>query len=383
MSTRKRKVNASSTSRTAENVGPSQIRHHPRPQTTSSTRTAFIAIILVLIVGAVYYYTRSTGYKNDEEAAALSSAEERDASIFFVQDIPGKGKGVIAARDIEPGELIIYEKPLFIVPLKISVSPSSLIYSNLQRIDVHDREAFFNLSYVNLPPNVDPEEDTAEVALAIFQTNAVAAGDGVGIFPRMARLNHGCSSAFNVVYTWREGEAALVVHALKGVKEGQELLTTYSTMKKPRAERRAYLREHYGFECQCHVCSLSDTESKASDGRLVAISDLYGRFGTWGQGSINGKEAIDIVKRIWVLGDEEGYYSERGQLAADAAWVAAAHWDATATREWAQVALQWFIYEVGSDSEQAESMRVLMVDPERHHSWGTRKKMYTIGRPDY
>ncbi|KAG7088604.1 hypothetical protein E1B28_012578 [Marasmius oreades] len=364
-SSRKRKAPGT----VANKAGPSHIPHRTKPQTTSWTRTVFIAIILVTITGTLYYYPIS----NDDKETPV---EERDASIFSVQDIPGKGKGVIAARDIQQGELIIYEKPLFIVPPKISVSPSSLIHSNLQRVDPRDRPAFFNLSYVNLPPEVDPEEDEAEVALAIFQTNAVAAGGGVGIFPRMARLNHGCSSAFNVVYTWREREGALVVHALKGVKKGQELLTTYSTMRQPRAIRRAYLREHYGFECQCQVCSLSDAESKASDARLVAISDLYSRFGTWSEGSINGKQAIDIVKQIWTLGEEEGYFSERGQLAADAAWVAAAHWDAGATREWAEVGLEWYSYELGSDSEPAESMRALMGDPERHHAWGSRERMY-------
>ena len=91
-----------------------------------------------------------------------------------------------------------------------------------------DRQAFFNLSYVNLPPDVDPDVDEADVALAIFQTNAVAAGEGVGIFPRMARLNHGCSGAFNVVYTWREKEGVLVLHALKHITKGQ--VSTESTM---------------------------------------------------------------------------------------------------------------------------------------------------------
>ena len=85
-----------------------------------------------------------------------------------------------------------------------------------------DRQAFWNLSYVNFPSNLSPGEHPDEVALAIFQTNSVAAGDGVaGIFPLMARLNHGCSGAFNVVYTWREREGVLVVHALKYVKKGE------------------------------------------------------------------------------------------------------------------------------------------------------------------
>lgn len=62
-----------------------------------------------------------------------------------------------------------------------------------------------------------------------------------------------------------------------------------------------------------------------SDKRLRAISDQYERFATWGAGSISGKEAIRIVRDIWKLEDEEGYWSERGRLAADAAWVAASH----------------------------------------------------------
>ncbi|KAK1236263.1 hypothetical protein PQX77_000497 [Marasmius sp. AFHP31] len=261
------------------------------------------------------------------------------------------------------------------------MSPSALLYSNLQRVDPRARQAFFNLSYVNLPPDVDPDVDEAEVALAIFQTNAVAVGEGVGIFPRMARLNHGCSSAFNAVYTWREKEGALVVHALKRITKGQELLTTYATMKKPRDFRRAYLREHYGFECQCDVCSLPQELSKASDERLVAISDLYSRFATWGHESIDGKEAIDVVKKIWSLGDEEGYFSERGQLAADAAWVAAAHSDAMATREWAKLAIEWYSYELGSDSELTEHMKTIVENPQLHRSWAVRGSL-SVGRPD-
>jgi len=78
-----------------------------------------------------------------------------------------------------------------------------------------------------------------DVALSIFQTNSVSAGqNSVGIFPRMARLNHGCSSAFNVVsslvacflckklnvnkvYSWRPRDHVLVVHALKNITAGE------------------------------------------------------------------------------------------------------------------------------------------------------------------
>jgi len=40
---------------------------------------------------------------------------------------------------------------------------------------------------------------------------------------------------------------------------------------------------------------------------------------------MEGPEAMDHIRNIWQLEEEEGYWSERGQLAADAAWIAAAH----------------------------------------------------------
>ncbi|KAF5350822.1 hypothetical protein D9757_013544 [Collybiopsis confluens] len=191
----------------------------------------------------------------------------------------------------------------------------------------------------------------------------------------MARLNHACSSAFNVVYSWREKEGVLVVFALKNIGKGQELLTTYTDTKKSRDDRRAYLRHQYSFHCTCNVCSLADDESQQSDKRLMTMSELHGRFVTWGSGAIDGEEAIGFVKRIWEVGDEEGYWSERGRLAADAAWVAAAHQDAASLQAWAKVAEEWFGYEVGVDSVQVEEMRAVQARPESHTAWGNRLAM--------
>ncbi|KAF8967087.1 hypothetical protein BDZ97DRAFT_1656788, partial [Flammula alnicola] len=208
--------------------------------------------------------------------------------------------------------------------ITVNSSPSLLIAGELQKLPLHEKQAFLDLSYVNFPRDLDPEENPDEVALAIFQTNGVSAGENVGVFPRMARLNHGCSSAFNAVYFWREDEKILVIHALKDIRKGQELLTTYTNSKRPRDERRAYLSKQYGFLCTCDVCSLPDELSKASDERLSKISALYEAYATWGS-KIDGVEAINHIRKIWQLEDEEGYWSERGQLAADATWVAAAH----------------------------------------------------------
>jgi SET domain len=120
----------------------------------------------------------------------------------------------------------------------VKTSPSQLILDSVQQLSPEQVSSFYNLSHVNLPVNLSPEELSELLPLAIFQTNAVAAGSNVGLFPTMARLNHGCSGAFNSVYTWREREGVLVVHALKDIPKGEELLTSYFRTLQTRDERR-------------------------------------------------------------------------------------------------------------------------------------------------
>lgn len=302
----------------------------------------------------------------------------QDAS-FKAVDLPGKGKGLVATRDITQGELLIKERPLFRVPLQTSSSPSQLIWASVQELDQSARKAFMKLSYVKFPKEADPQMHPEEVALAIFQTNAVSAGDAVGIFPRMARLNHGCAGSFNSMYTWREDEGVLVVHALKNISKGQELLTTYFNTKQPKAQRRAYLAERYGFECKCSVCSLPGELSRASDDRLSRMETLYGRFSGWGVGEITGVEAVETAHEIWKLGGEEGYWSERGRLGADAVWVAAAHADYEAVKEWAAAAIQWYGYEIGTDSKEVIEMRRILAEPSSHRAWGSRGSEKVVG----
>lgn len=72
---------------------------------------------------------------------------------------------------------------------------------------------------------------------------------------------------------------------------------------------------------------MSEADIAASDERLTKMSLLGQIFTSWGTGAISGAEASRIAKEIWALGEEEGYWSERGRLAADMVYVAAAHFE--------------------------------------------------------
>ncbi|KAH9179263.1 hypothetical protein EDB89DRAFT_1926225 [Lactarius sanguifluus] len=308
----------------------------PRRARYLGTRNAFVVACITALICSLYW-------ARTRPILSILQEPQENGPAFIVRDLPGKGKGMIALRDIKRGELLVREKPLILVPRQIAASPSQLILGLVQRLSPEEVTSFYNLSHANLPQNLSPEELMQQLPLAIFQTNAVAAGPNVGLFPTMARLNHGCSHAFNSVYSWREREGVLVVHALKDVKKGEELLTAYFKTQQTRDERRRHLMQTYDFHCACVCCTLPDKESKDSDERLTTM------------GLIDGRDAIRLVERIWATGAEEGYTSERGRLAADAALVAAAHSDAEAVVDWGRLALQW-----------ASRLRVVIREPKRH-----------------
>lgn len=89
--------------------------------------------------------------------------------------------------------------------------PVAFLRRHLSKVTKEEEESYWALSH----HAVDSKTTTSqkyqdEKVLSIFQTNGISAGpDRVGIFPRTARLNHGCVAAFNSVYSWREDEQIL------------------------------------------------------------------------------------------------------------------------------------------------------------------------------
>ena len=138
---------------------------------------------------------------------------------------------LLTDAEIPRGTLLIRESPLFVVPSELrGISPYDLLMEELSLLTPEEREEFWNLSYVRYVPHGEAEDGRdAGKALAIFQTNAVSAGENkVGLFPRMARMNHACGGpkGFNAIYSFRpqegtHGGGILYVHALRNISAGE------------------------------------------------------------------------------------------------------------------------------------------------------------------
>lgn len=339
---------------------------------------AVLSSVLCIIITRPYWKADGLGAAAEEPARirkepVVIKNKENPGQIFQVVDLPGRGKGMLAARDIRAGELILKDKAIIRLPSHTEENPTEYVLNQIANLTESQLAKFMSLSYL---PNL-PEK---HIPFSIMQTNAFAAGDSMAIFPEAARLNHACAGAFNTVYNWREEEETLYVHALRNIRAGEELLTTYIDSKKPRAERQKHLKENYHFDCDCPVCTLPVEQSKESDRRLTAMANLYVQLKAWNEQTLTGKEAIAIVNNIWKLGEEEHYVSERGQLAADAAIVATAHSDLEAASEWRALAAKWFAREIGEDTPQVFLNRKWANEPDSHPVFG-RKAEEKVGGP--
>ena len=57
------------------------------------------------------------------------------------------------------------------------------------------------------------------------------------------------------------------------------------------------------------------------------------------------------------------------------------HSSAQATQEWAQLAANWYSFELGSDSEQVKEMERTVTHPHSHVAWESQKKQ-KVGGPE-
>lgn len=169
---------------------------------------------------------------------------------FEVHDFGDKGMGVVAARDIQKGELLLREQPLFLVSQcrdsRQLDAWENEINAALRKLPEHDLQSFWNLA--------DCHTDEKSV-VGIVRTNGLpvetAEGDMVGVYPTVSRFNHSCNNNVNNSYQEEYGE---VLHAIRDVAKGEELCITYIDLFMTRQERQDVLRRTFNFKCACPTC---------------------------------------------------------------------------------------------------------------------------------
>ncbi|KAH9836259.1 SET domain-containing protein [Rhodofomes roseus] len=295
---------------------------------------------------------------------------------IIVQDIPGKGKGVIAARAIVPGELVLLEAPLFTLP---SDYDNSAVLAKLAALTESEQRQFLSLTNCHqgrLPP-----------PLGTCKTNALPCGDQsssygdraerVGIFLMGSRFNSSCVQ--NVNNFWDDALQKISFRALKNIAAEEELCICYTELFATRENRQYKSKLGFGFECVCPACTLPPKEQKASDARRTTVGRLYGEISQCGNQPSLGLRKVKLVIQLL---KEEGilectgaiYYYDGFQFCVSCS-------DKRNAKQWVRKALEAETLGRGPDTSGAKMYRRYMENPSQHMAFGLLRKQNLAG-PD-
>jgi len=183
---------------------------------------------------------------------------------------------MIATRKLYPGEVIISETPLLVIPEKTFDNADKLesyLERQINKLSSEDRNKFFDLSDCRI---VEKNAFDGYSYCGSCYTNAMTYGEDAAICPTIAMANHSCKPNAEFVTRADLGKQLLVTMYI--IEAGEEICINYMAMTEEATEavevRQAYLRKFYGFQCCCRACVLKDDALKKDTDIRENIKEL-------------------------------------------------------------------------------------------------------------
>lgn len=288
-------------------------------------------------------------------------------SLYTLKDIPGKGKGLLASRSISRGSCIISEPPLFTTEtLEDPATFEKDLGAIVRSLPKEGQRAFLSLHNNN--PGKDPFSN-------IVRSNGYPLGPNSevgGVFPLIARINHSCRP--NAQHVWNEKLKREQVHAIRDLAAGDELTLSYSAGG-PSKVRKQALKDHFGFDCACEVCSLPADELKVSDQRLEKAQKLDEGIGNPKRVKMLPEKVLNDCHALLEIYQQEQIYDLRlPRLYYDAFQISAMHSDQARARLFAKRSREAREVCEGLDSAEVKNLKGLEEKPSSFENFGVTKK---------
>ncbi|GAA5942868.1 hypothetical protein JCM3775_001526 [Rhodotorula graminis] len=290
------------------------------------------------------------------------------ATAFEMVDIPGKGNGLVATRNIKAGEQILAETPAFVVTPRECTEAG--IAAAVAKLSLSDRDVFYSLALADHLVPLGPH-------LGRFKNNSMEVYDTAGgVFLVGSRFNHSCAP--NVSRRWDTPAAKMRFVASFDIEQGTELEIAYAVLCAPRDQRQQMLQRLFGFKCTCRACTLTGDAQVKSDERRAKteiIRDLVPKL------IARPVKLVELAKQGLALIEEEGIVTGTASFAWDCFQAAAAYGDVESAKAWAVKNLELQEREAGVESSEYKQVSQLQHNPRLHGSWGVAGRVQAVPKP--
>ena len=167
-----------------------------------------------------------------------------ESAAYKLVEIEGKGRGLVATRNLEVGDLVVSEKAFLKLPDQLLPRPS---YETMLQPDLRAK-------LMKLFSPVDAIlEDESQILCFKFMANRISIGNKSNesaVFEVISMINHSCKP--NVAwFTKEEDEMQKEVRVCRKIKEGEEIVASYVNLGElPLRQQRQELLRPWAFECR-------------------------------------------------------------------------------------------------------------------------------------
>lgn len=324
------------------------------------------------------------------ETSSLSKAPPS----FEVKEIPGRGKGLVANKTINFGEVISYNTPLLIVDRKFFDSEGglekeqrfTLLREAVSKLPVSSQKLFYEqcTRESGIEPVSGKRNPEAEIE-DIMKTNSYT-GYFTSLFPdktktedpvthganipESSRLNHDCRP--NTHFLFDTQTLTHKIHAIKTINPGEEITTSYISELDSYEIRQSKLHKHWGFQCSCSHCSVPEAQNLKSNARLTLISKYRTYLLDWTPDSVG---TPSLSEKYISLLKQEKLYSKLGEAYVIAALRFNAWEKEEEAKRYAEMAVKSSLWWDEDERVEMEEMERLKVEGRRHWSWGLGRKL--------
>jgi hypothetical protein len=301
-------------------------------------------------LSVLLYLTISQHFKSTSLLQPIMS------TYFKIQQIPGKGNGLVATHDFIRGMKVIAETPLLSMSNADDQAFTDEKIETLARYQgVSDEDwQIFRDFYTRFAPGVMSDLCGRFLSGSFTSKNMHGSETGM-VFLNISRITHSCSP--NCVYSFNNDKNEGRLYAIKNIKGGEEITISYGAgMSVPLNQRRAQLQLERGFDCLCELCSKTGDELVDSMRRLKRIDQLVCTTKrSLESGDLENRPLNclrDIFLRLMYLKEEGIRDGREAQCYRDAHNVVAHHGDAVRAKEFAKLYFQARKDCFGEDSDE-------------------------------
>jgi hypothetical protein len=289
---------------------------------------------------------------------------------FSKEALPGRGFGLIANRTLYRGDLIFAYTPAYIAAEDVYVNLPKSKRHSMQREAIDALPPYTRDMVWGLHAHFDIERTDSIINTNSFEVEFGEGKTHYAVFPETARINHDCRP--NAHYHFDPKTLTSYVHAIRTIRPGEELSVSYTDLSVTHEERRAYIKNSWGFDCTCSHCTRRDVFINESDKRLLKIDELEAHLNDWTFSSSATPEMAETLVALYTLERLDSPISE-------AYTHAALQYNAVGKEsqavKYAALACEYGMLHNGADADDVLEMQDMMADPKGHWSWRLRHKV--------